>query len=513
MLPFRTILILTLLSGLCWWLSFDLHLHWWWPIWLAPAPILYIAPKVNKKQAFAAAFIALLIGRLSWLSFLLKVLPPVPAILYTLLFPLLYAAAILPVRYIILTRRPWMGLFALPALWTSFEFLFSLISPDGTIASFAYTQCDMLPVMQLASLTGFTGITFFICLFPSVLVQTLKKKTSLLSSLLIIIPLAFGIFRMGNPSDKPYITVGLISLPEKIHERVDHPLAKNELEIASLYNREARNLAGQGATLILLPEKAISVTDSTDSLITQAFQQTALNSGITLIAGYARINPTPDANTVPTPIPNPSATSDPNPGASTVPHPGHLNQARVFAPNGDLQVNYEKVNLFEGEVLDGFKAGKTPALFNLYPGPSTTPPTRAGVAICKDLDFARFMHSYKNLGIILVPAWDFDDDGWWHSRIAITRSIENGYALVRNARQGRLTISDSKGRVLAEANTEKGNKAILLGKISPNDSTTIYSRWGDWLGWLSLLLVLIIHLPWRRSPSFGLRNARQSPDH
>jgi len=478
MLPFRTLLILTLLSGLCWWLSFDLHLHWWWPIWLAPAPILYIAPKVNKKQAFAVAFIALLIGRLSWLSFLLKVLPPAPAILYTLLFPLLYAAVILLVRYTILNRRPWMSLFALPVLWTSFEFLFSLISPDGTIASFAYTQCDMLPVMQLASVTGFTGITFFICLFPSVLVQTLKKKPSLLPLLLIIIPLAFGVLRISNPGDKPSVTVGLISLPENIHERVDHPLAKNELEIASLYNREARDLAGKGATLILLPEKVISVTDSTDSLVTKAFQQIAHDADVTLIAGYARILPG-----------------------------DFRNQARVFSPNGDLQVNYEKVNLFEGEVLDGFKAGKTPGLFNLYPS------APAGVAICKDMDFARFMHSYKNLGIVLVPAWDFDDDGWWHSRIAITRSIENGYALVRNARQGRLTISDDKGRVLAEANTEKGNKAMLLGKISPNDSTTIYSRWGDWFGWLSLLFVLIIHLPWRRSPSSAPHNARRSPDH
>ena len=512
MLPFRTLLLLTLLSGLCWWLSFDLHLHWWWPIWLAPAPVLYIAPKVNKKQAFAVAFIALLIGRLSWLGFLLKVLPPAPAILYTLLFPLLYAAIILLVRYIILNRRPWMGLFALPVLWTSFEFLFSLISPDGTIASFAYTQCDMLPVMQLASVTGFTGITFFICLFPSVLVQTLTKKTFLLFSLLIIIPLAFGILRMSNPGDKPAVTVGLISLPENIHERVDHPLAKNELEIASLYNREARDLAGQGATLILLPEKVISVTDSTDSLVTKAFQQTAHDAGVTLIAGYARINPAYSANTGPN--------TNTSPHANTASTPGHLNQARVFSPNGALQVNYEKVNLFEGEILDGFKAGKTPGLFNLYPAPSTTPPsstvappTRAGVAICKDMDFARFMHSYKDLGIVLVPAWDFDDDGWWHSRIAITRSIENGYALVRNARQGRLTISDDKGRVLAEANTEKGNKAILLGKISPNDSTTIYSRWGDWFGWLSLLFVLIIHLPWRRSPSSAPHNAHRSPDH
>jgi apolipoprotein N-acyltransferase len=520
--PTKTILACILLSGACWWLSFDLYLHWWWPIWIAPAPILYLAPKVKASQAFIMAFLSLLIGRLSWLSYLLSVLPLVPTILFTILYPLIFALLILPARKVILTRPPAIAIFSFPLLWTSFEFLTFLFTRDGTIASFAYTQYDLLPIMQLASVTGIAGITFLISYIPSAIAVYAREKRIRYGLVIALAPailvLAFGLLRIHSTNDNPYLSVGLVSIAEKDQGKDNDPRAKQEFAIADRYLQATQTAAGRDAGIILLPEKVISVTDSTDQIISATFQQSAKNLGITLIAGYTKIN-----------------------------KDNFENQARVFSPQGIQQLNYVKVNLFEGEAIEGFKAGKTPGLFDLLPSPSTphlssnAPPTapqphpdtsstqlnpasatsstqqitiKAGLAICKDLDFAQYMHTYgsQQVSLLFVPAWDFHKDGWWHSRIAMTRGIENGYSLVRNARQGRLTISDEKGRVLAEANSEKGEAAELTGRIQPAASPTIYSRWGDWFGWLNLLIALIIHLPLRRILSFAPRNVRRYRD-
>ena len=74
------------------------------------------------------------------------------------------------------------------------------------------------------------------------------------------------------------------------------------------------------------------------------------------------------------------------------------------------------------------------------------PAAEWGVEICKDMDFPAWSRKYGALGVRLlaVPSLDFGRDGRLHSRMAVTRGVENGYAVVRAAGQG-LTISDAYG--------------------------------------------------------------------
>ncbi len=66
----------------------------------------------------------------------------------------------------------------------------------------------------------------------------------------------------------------------------------------------------------------------------------------------------------------------------------------------------------------------------------------------------------------LVPAWDFNLDRWLHSRMAVLRAVENGFGLARSARNGLLTLSDSRGRILAEAATAPGRFVSVSGQVS-----------------------------------------------
>ena len=53
-------------------------------------------------------------------------------------------------------------------------------------------------------------------------------------------------------------------------------------------------------------------------------------------------------------------------------------------------------------------------------------PKRSSVAICKDLDYPPLGRAYARaeVGLLLVPAWDFQNDGWLHSRMAVMRGVE-----------------------------------------------------------------------------------------
>ena len=154
-------------SGLCWYLSCGLTGNYWWLLWIAPIPVLLISLHVSPRQAFIIAFIGYLIGRLSWLAYLLSVIPVLPAMLFTIFLPLFFAVIIVLTRKILLTKPHWLSAFAFPVLWTSFEFLLIELSPDGTVGSIAYSQSNFLPVIQIASVTGILGITFLVTFFPS----------------------------------------------------------------------------------------------------------------------------------------------------------------------------------------------------------------------------------------------------------------------------------------------------------------------------------------------------------
>ncbi|RZK67884.1 MAG: hypothetical protein EOO85_25035 [Pedobacter sp.] len=79
--------------------------------------------------------------------------------------------------------------------------------------------------------------------------------------------------------------------------------------------------------------------------------------------------------------------------------------------------------------------------------------------------------------------------------MALLRGVENGFSLVRTARQGRLLVSDALGHVLSKASTSGGNKAILIGTIPASPLGSFYAKTGNWFGLVNLLLGA--YLLWR----------------
>jgi apolipoprotein N-acyltransferase len=349
---------------------------------------------------------------------------------------------------------------AFPTLFAAYEYLLFTFSPDGTASSIAYTQSNYLVIIQITSLTGILGISFLLCFVPSVIARLwydlkLKKNNSALLSLLSIVlasVFVYGLMRLREPQKGKDLDLGLAVIDESAYRGVYQHNREKELLLTTLYLQSVRHLADQGAKIILLPEKAIVVNDSNCDFILQQFAQLAADRRIQIILG------------------------------GTKQKTGfYLNNAWVISNHGSFLADYQKVNLFEGEVLDGCKPGNKISTFRLDT-------LTEGVAICKDMDFQQYILGYSKKGpaVLYVPAWDFVQDGWLHSRMAILRSVEGGFSLVRNARQGRLTCSDWRGMVVAETISEPGIQTELLGTLTVDAHPTIYARAGDWFGTVCL---------------------------
>jgi apolipoprotein N-acyltransferase len=77
------------------------------------------------------------------------------------------ATAVLLFRTLVRRGRVWSALVAMPAMWVTCEYVRNLATPHGSAGSLAYTQLRFLPFLQLASVTGPWGMTFFLLLFQS----------------------------------------------------------------------------------------------------------------------------------------------------------------------------------------------------------------------------------------------------------------------------------------------------------------------------------------------------------
>ena len=91
------------------------------------------------------------------------------------------------------------------------------------------------------------------------------------------------------------------------------------------------------------------------------------------------------------------------------------------------------------------------------------------------------------------------------------RGVEDGFSIARAARQGYLTISDSRGRVVAETRSDSAPFATLLAEVPAAHVTTLYLRLGDWFAWLAIAIFTLACLQlFRRGKSQSFASIPQS---
>jgi apolipoprotein N-acyltransferase len=458
------LLAIAVTAALVW---FGKGLNPYWPLlWFAPIPVLLFASCTAWPSAALTAFLAWFLGSFSfWRYFHLLGTPPALVAFSFALEAVAYTLAVLLFRALLRRRAHWSALFAYPAAWMTYEWVRNFALPHGTAGSLAYTQLNFLPFLQLASVTGPWGMSFLLLLFPAGVAigvhlrRTAPKQAFRIAGTglgLVAMVLIFGTVRLSTPVKGSRVTVGLIASDEPGNDDVAEEGAKAG-ELFRAYASQAERLAAHGAQVIVIPEK-LGVMVSPHTSIDEIFEKLANASGATIVAGMVYVSP-----------------------------PVKYNEARVYASEAAL-MSYDKHHMlppFESEL----KPGTTLTLMEKH---SST----WGVEICKDMDFTPLSREYgrKGVGLMLVPGWDFNMDRWWHGHIAVMRGVEDGFSVVRAAKNGYLTVSDDRGRILAETRSDSGAFATLLTAVPAAHDRTVYLVLGDWFAWVSVALLIFAML-------------------
>ena len=454
-----TIAFATLLSALAFYASTGLGEFW--PLaWFAPVPVLWVANRSTPARAILPAALAWFVGSLNLFSFLSRVIPA-PIVLALLFAPaVVFGLAVAFGGAAVRRLGPVAGALAFPAVWTSYEFLLSLVSPHGTALSLGYSQMQWLTLTQILSVTGLWGVVFLVTYVPSAIAAAVSSRSPRAlapASVLLLAAVSFGAYRLQHTSAARPIRVGLAVTDTDIGRVFATTDPATTLAIVRGYGDRIDRLARDGATLIVLPEKMTGATPAIAPEAAAMLAEAARRNQVTVVAGINRVAIDPLRNV-----------------------------AWVFGPDGRQLVEYDKHHMLPGPET-GYLVGAQPALFS-------APNAQAGVAICKDMDFQGWSREYgrRDVRLLAVPAWDFVVDGRLHFRMALARGIENGFAMVRAAEQGLLTVTDGYGRTIASKTS--GAEALLVADVAPGPGATFYTRTGDWCGWLAVGLAAILAL-------------------
>ena len=448
------------ISAVLFYLGFGLH-----PLpfltWLILLPLLLVAPRISAKRTVILSLIAGLCGQAGVAVYFAGTLHMPPALLAVLT---MYIAAVLAGtvsigRLFLVRRKPLLAVLATAGTWVTGEYLLTILAPHGAWWSLGYSQAAILPLLQIVSIAGIWVLSFLIVAFPTALAAMAAPETGRRSrikiglSILIVagLVLAFGALRLQHTQTGPKLRVATAVAAESSDELAVTSAAGEA--VLGEYQHTMQHLASQHVQAVVFPEKGLRVSQDQLPLITGPLAQAAKQHNITAIVGVM---------------------------VKTAPET-YENQALVFTPN-HRQATYVKQHLIPGLESDFDEGDK----LTFTPGSSNT----QGVIICKDLDFQRLVRSYRQAGasILFAPAWDFNNDGWLHSRIAITRGVENGLAIARSGRDGQLTISDANGHLLAEHAARENTASLVVADMPTKAPSTLYTTLGDWLAYLSLAI-------------------------
>ena len=139
-----------------------------------------------------------------------------------------------------------------------------------------------------------------------------------------------------------------------------------------------------------------------------------------------------------------------------------------------------------GGMKGGLASGKEPMLLESSDG------RQIGPVICFESVFAGYLRQLVKNGAQYIVV--LTNDGWWkdapgvwqHFGYSRIRAIETRRSIVRSANTGISGIINQRGEVIAQTNSNVS--AAISSKVTINGAFTFYVRYGNYLGWISLLL-------------------------
>jgi apolipoprotein N-acyltransferase len=429
--------------------------------WLAPLPVLFMAPRVSPMAAAVMALFGYFLGTVNEWGFFAHSHDEPASVGLTVSAgcAVVFALLTLLFRGLILRGRPVLAVLAAPALWTGALSLAVLYDPTGVLGTLAGTQTDLPMLIQTASITGFLGVEFLVLLVPCVLAALVapaevrpvaRVRTLVLAAVLGGLVLGGGALRLATqrPSG-PAEHVELISSTNLAW--APDPATPTGAGLLAGYAARIATVPA-GTQLVVLPEGTFAANGGSLATIVQKLSPIAADRDVTIVVGIVETSG------------------------------GVTNDLALGIPPDGNTVNYltwhDQVAVNGHQLVHPQLAG-----------------AKLGVEVGSDVENTNPSRGYAKSGaqLLAIPASDEGADGLEHSRTAQLRGVENGVGIAWADRDGTMLIADGFGNVLARTDsaTSHDRFAVLGAAIPPNPGTTLYTRFGDWFGWLCLGLAFV----------------------
>lgn len=419
--------------------------------WVAAVPWLLALRRLRGWRHWVGFLVALQLGTL--LNVLKIVTEPIPlSFAPAFSLPAAIGAFVAYGLFETLRRRlgdTW-GLVLFPATAVAVEGLSSSTSEMGSWGSLAYSQLDNLPLLQVTSLFGLSGITALLGLVSAVITVLLARAdrerfvpVAALVAGLVVLAHAYGSIRLDRTLSGPHVTVATVTTdihPEGVHFPPPQTMAVGTDE---LFARTARAVSA-GADVVVWNEGATAVSPSDEAAFLARAATFARDHGVDVVFAYVVLLEEGDYL--------------------------YENKYVWMTPDGPVET-YLKHHPVPGE---GAVRGTAPLVAHERPYG-----TAAG-AICYDYDFPQMSraHAAAGTGLALVPASDWRGIDPAHSKMAAVRGIEGGYSVVRSVRWATSLATDAMGRIRGSANYFEGER-IMLASVPTARVPTLYSQTGE----------------------------------
>lgn len=455
--------------------------------WIAFVPFLLAVRRSSVREAIAHGWLLGVLGTslsCEWLPRAVSSYFAQPLWLGVTLLVGMASVMIAPwvMLFAVWLRSTWTKTGKAPVLlggaaWTAVELARSNALGGNPWLLFGYSQAEVLPVIQIAEITGVYGVSFAIaavnCAVAGLIADRLDAGRftaraavgPALAAAVVALVAAFGVVRLrtfepaGSAGSRVAIVQGNLDLGSQWREE----FYGRNLEA---YLRLTRFVLRDRPAVVFWPENAMSFFLEEEAAHRGAIASVLAASGAQLVAG--------------------------GPHAKESDRTRYFNSAFVVSPSGTVNGRYEKRLLLP--FAEHFPFGTIELLRREFgrvreftPGtpapPLATAAGRAGVAICNEAFYPEPAIEHVANGAEYLAV--LSNDTWLGDRkfaaqafaTAVLRAVEQRRYVVRASTSGPSGIIDPFGRV--QARTAYDVEDTASGTIRPLTTRTFYSRAGD----------------------------------
>jgi len=441
--------------------------------WVVFAPFLVALHEGATRRRHLAVLATLVVAQVVTVSKMATAeIPWIPVPMFAVPIAVSYFVAVTLAAAAHRRLGPRWGVWTFPAAAAAcgwIQYSFTVGSSWGILA---HTQLDNLPLLQLAALTGVSGITFLVALGSSL---AAAAWTSGARAIRLDLPvfglltggaLTFGALRLGDAPPGVPLRVGSVVSP--VTHREFHAAFANVDTLRALdgelFARTAR-AADLGASVVVWNEMATIVTVPGESALAARGQAFARERGVTLLMAY---------------------------GVATSLRPFRdVNKYRIYLPDGSLADEYVKRHPVPG---DPDEIGTRHARVVPVGG------VKLSGAICYDYGFPAIARANARDGadLALVPSSDWRGIDPEHGRMALLNALAVGLPMVRPVRAATSIVTDQYGRLLGAMRADAAGDGVSVVAVPAQRVPTLYARTGEVVPPLALAFCLLVATRLRR---------------